>query len=934
MNQPSASVTLTSGPDSAPSQAPAAAAPQKLVYAFGDGRAEGDREMKNLLGGKGANLAEMSRLGLPVPPGFTITTEVCTWFYAHQQSYPAELAGAVETALSELERSIEKRLGDPDDPLLVSVRSGARASMPGMMDTVLNLGLNERTVQGLARRTDNPRFAWDAYRRFVQMYADVVLGLKSAGECQSPFGLELDRLKQRRKAQSDTDLTAADLEGLCARFKAIVKSRTGRPFPEDPREQLWGAIGAVFRSWMNERACAYRAMNDIPAEWGTAVSVQAMVFGNLGPTSGTGVAFTRDPATGAKRFYGEYLMNAQGEDVVAGIRTPLPIQSLAKGSPEAYRELLRIQKLLEGHFRDMQDLEFTIQEGRLFMLQCRNGKRTGFAAVRIATDMVREKLIAKEDALRRVEPEALTQLLAPVFEPAGISAARKAGRVLTKGLNAGPGAASGRVVFSAEDAQAWARRGESVILVRLETSPEDIRGMKAAEGILTARGGMTSHAALVARQMGKVCVAGASELEIRHKERRAKIRSKVLREGDWLSLDGTTGEVIAGRIKTQPSEVMTALFGNKRSAAAARRGQVHRAFTELLGWADGVRALGVRANADQPDQCRVAMAFGAQGIGLCRTEHMFFDGQKIDAVREMILADDAAGRQRALAKLLPLQRRDFEGIFVEMAPHPVTIRTLDPPLHEFLPREPAAQRALARKLKVGLSALAAKVESLVELNPMLGHRGCRLGITYPEITAMQARAIFEAACNVMKKRRRTVRPEIMIPLVATAREHELQAALVRETAERVFAERALRIPYLVGTMIELPRAALVADEIARTAEFFSFGTNDLTQTTFGISRYDAGRFVPFYVDAEILPADPFATLDIAGVGALMRLAVERGRAARADLKLGICGEHGGDPRSIRYCNALGLEYVSCSPHRLPVARLAAAQAALGAASRR
>ncbi len=933
VNLPSGSMTLTPGSDSPRAAGPAETAPQKLVYAFGDGRAEGDRDMKHLLGGKGANLAEMSRLGLPVPPGFTLTTEVCTWYYDHQKSYPPELALAVEAALSDLERSIGKRLGDPDDPLLVSVRSGARASMPGMMDTVLNLGLNELTVKSLSRRSANPRFAWDAYRRFVQMYADVVLGLKGTGEGQSPFGLELDRLRQRRKAASDTELSAEDLEGLAGRFKAIVRSRTGASFPEDPREQLWGAIGAVFGSWMNERACAYRAMNDIPAEWGTAVNVQAMVFGNLGATSGTGVAFTRDPATGAKRFYGEYLMNAQGEDVVAGIRTPLPIQSLSKSSPEAYRELLRIQKLLEEHYRDMQDLEFTIQEGRLFMLQCRNGKRTGFAAVRIATDMVREKLIGKEEALRRVEPEALTQLLAPVFEPAGISAARKAGRVLTKGLNAGPGAASGRIVFSAADAQAWARRGESVILVRLETSPEDIRGMKAAEGILTARGGMTSHAALVARQMGKVCVAGAGELEIRHKERRAKVGGKLLREGDWLSLDGTSGEVIAGRIKTQPSEVMTALFGSPRAAAAARRGKVQRAFTQLLAWADEVRVLGVRANADQPDQCRVAMAFGAQGIGLCRTEHMFFDGQKIDAVREMILAEDAAGRERALAKLLPLQRRDFEGIFLEMAPHPVTIRTLDPPLHEFLPREPALQRALARKLKVSLAQLAAKVESLVEINPMLGHRGCRLGITYPEITAMQARAIFEAACNVMKRRRRTVRPEIMIPLVATARELELQAAVVRETAERVFSERGFSVPYLIGTMFELPRAALVADEIARTAEFFSFGTNDLTQTAFGISRDDAGRFVPFYVDAEILPADPFATLDIAGVGALMRIAVERGRAARADLKLGICGEHGGDPRSIRYCNALGLEYVSCSPHRLPVARLAAAQAALGAARR-
>jgi pyruvate,orthophosphate dikinase len=898
------------------------------VYSFGDGRADGHKGLKNLLGGKGANLAEMCRMGLPVPAGFTISTEVCTWYTSHGGRYPDELRAHVDRALAELERSMGRRFGDAEDPLLVSVRSGARVSMPGMMDTVLNLGLNDWTVAGLARISGNPRFAWDAYRRFVQMYADVVLGVTAeAGEEISPFSAALDALKHKRKVSEDTELEAADLEGLVRTFKRIVKKRTGREFPDDPAEQLWGAIGAVFGSWDNERAIAYRAMENIPGDWGTAVNVMAMVFGNVGEDSGTGVAFTRDPATGEKRFYGEYLMNAQGEDVVAGLRTPLPIDRLEKSSPAAWRQLLRIQKQLEKHYRDMQDLEFTIEHGRLFMLQCRAGKRTGFAAVRIAVEMVKEKLISREEALMRVDPEALNQLLQPIFDSKQLRSARAKGDVLTKGLNAGPGAASGRIVFTAEDAEAWAKKKETVVLVRLETSPEDIKGMQAAMGILTARGGMTSHAALVARQMGKVCVAGAGEVEIDYKRRAMTVNGRRLKQGDWLSLDGTTGEVIAGQIATQSSEVVSVLF-KKRGGTANKKRPTYQAFDKLMRWADDVRTLGVRANADQPDQCAVAVTYGAKGIGLCRTEHMFFEAKKIDAVRQMILADDAAGRERALAKLLPLQRKDFEGIFIAMAPHPVTIRTLDPPLHEFLPHEPKQVRELAKKMKVSPARLTAKVESLKELNPMLGHRGCRLGIVYPEITAMQSRAIFEAACNVKKTKRKTVAPEIMIPLIGTAKELEQQARIVRETAAAVFAEKKIKIPYLVGTMIELPRAALCADAIAAHAEFFSFGTNDLTQTTFGISRDDAGTFIPHYVENEILPDDPFASLDIDGVGALMVIAAEKGREARPGIKLGICGEHGGDPRSVHFCHRLGLGYVSCSPHRLPIARLAAAQAVL------
>jgi pyruvate,orthophosphate dikinase len=903
--------------------------PAKLVFSFGRDGSDGGKDDRNLLGGKGANLAEMSTLGLPVPPGFTISTEVCTWYQDHGGRYPDALSGAVDAALTRLEAEMLARFGDPENPLLVSVRSGARVSMPGMMDTVLNLGLNDATVEGLARRSGNPRFAYDAYRRFVQMYGDVVLGIGAdEGEDFDPFALALDELKERRGVANDVELEADDLKGLVATFKAIVKRRTGKPFPEDPRQQLWGAISAVFGSWNNARAIAYRQMNNIPGSWGTAVNVQAMVYGNLGATSGTGVAFTRDPATGENRFYGEFLMNAQGEDVVAGIRTPLPIEQLKKSSPKAYRELMRIQKRLERHYRDMQDLEFTIQDGRLFMLQTRNGKRTGFAAIRIATDMVREKLISEKEAILRVDPEALNQLLQPVFSPKDKKRAQAAGRVLTKGLNAGPGAATGRVAFTAERAQEVARGGQAVLLVRVETSPEDIKGMQASNGILTARGGMTSHAALVARQMGKVCVAGAGDLEIDYKRRRMTVagHAGVIKEGDWLSLDGTTGEVMLGELDTQPSEVLSVLFGKGRNKA--QPGPVFRAFQRLMKWADEHRTLRVRTNADQPDQCETAIAFGAEGVGLCRTEHMFFGGKKIDAMRRMILAESTEEREKALKVLLPLQRKDFEGIFKAMGDRPVTIRTLDPPLHEFLPHEKADQKALAKDMGVSAKAVAAKVEHLTELNPMLGHRGCRLGIAYPEITRMQARAILEAACNVAKRSRKKPKPEIMIPLVGTAEELRLQAAEVRAIAEEVFEQKKMRLPYLVGTMIELPRAALTAADIAQHAEFFSFGTNDLTQTTYGISRDDAGKFIPLYVDADIFDGDPFATLDRAGVGRLMRIAVDEGRRARPDIKLGICGEHGGDPRSVEFCHDLGLAYVSCSPFRVPIARLAAAQAAL------
>jgi pyruvate,orthophosphate dikinase len=901
------------------------------VFSFGEGRADGHREMGDLLGGKGANLAEMCNLGLPVPPGFTVSTEVCGWYYDHRLSYPPGLENQVRLALAKIEASLGRRFGDADDPLLLSVRSGARVSMPGMMDTVLNLGLNDQTVIGLAERSGNPRFAWDAYRRFVQMYGDVVLGVggdDEAGGC--PFSAALEAKKAQRGVSLDVQLEVDDLEALVQEFKRIIREHTRQPFPDDPLEQLWGAIGAVFGSWHNERAIAYRAMHNIPGRWGTAVNVMAMVFGNMGATSGTGVAFTRDPASGEREFYGEYLMNAQGEDVVAGIRTPEPIEGLKRSSPEAFAELLEIQATLEAHYRDMQDLEFTIQDGRLFMLQCRTGKRTGFAAVRIATDMVEEGLISREEALMRIDPESLDQLLQPVFVRRELAAAERAGRLLTSGLRAGPGAATGRVVFSAPAAEDWARRGEAVILVRIETSPEDIKGMQAAKGILTARGGLTSHAALVARQMGKVCVAGVSELEIDYKKKSLRVHQQVLKEGDWLSLDGASGCIYAGQIATERSEVLAATFSKGKAAAAKRRGRLFQAYQKLMAWADEVRTLGVRTNADQADQCEKAVAFGAEGVGLCRTEHMFFGPGKIERVREMILANSTEEREAALKRLLPMQRRDFEALFKAMGELPVTIRTLDPPLHEFLPHEKAAIAKVAKDLGVRPAVVQAKVEQLTEINPMLGHRGCRLGITFPEITRMQARAIFEAACNVAKKTGKSPRPEIMIPLIASREELHVQAEIVRGVAEEVFQKKGLRIAYLLGTMIELPRAALTAGEIAKEAEFFSFGTNDLTQTTFGISRDDAGKFVPQYRQQEIFPDDPFATLDIQGVGRLMQLAVIDGRATRPDLKLGICGEHGGDPRSIHFCHNLGLAYVSCSPFRIPIARLAAAQAVLEA----
>ena len=896
------------------------------VYYFDERGADGNKDMKDLLGGKGANLAEMCQLGMPVPPGFTISTEVCTYYTHSQGQFPSTLRDEMVVAVERMEKALGKEFGNPDNPLLVSVRSGARVSMPGMMDTVLNLGLNDQTVVGLARASGNERFAWDSYRRFVQMFSDVVLGIGPApGEQVSPFSKAIRKLKKAAGVENVIDLEVEDLKELVTQFKAIVRKRTGGEFPEKPADQLWAAIGAVFGSWNNDRADAYREMNGIPGDWGTAVNVMAMVFGNLGNDSGTGVAFTRDPATGENRFYGEFLMNAQGEDVVAGIRTPEPIEKLEKLSPKAYKQLLKIEKKLERHYRDMQDLEFTIENGRLFMLQCRSGKRTGFASVRIAVEMVKERLISRKEALMRVDPEALNQLLQPVFGAKQLASAQKDGRLLTRGLNAGPGAASGRIVFTAQKAVAWRAKGQNVILVREETSPEDIRGMQASNGILTARGGMTSHAALVARQMGRVCVAGAGECHIDYKKLRMTVRDQVLAEGTEISLDGTTGHVYLGSIETHPSDVLRHLFGKGKKKVAS---PAVEAFQKMMTWADEFRTLGVRTNADLVDQCETAIAFGAEGIGLTRTEHMFFGGNKIDAVREMILADDTAGRERALKKLLPLQRKDFEGIFKVMKERPVTIRTLDPPLHEFLPHDKKQIAALAKEMGVKVSKLNTKIESLKEFNPMLGHRGCRLGITYPEITRTQVQALFEAACNVAKRSGVMPKPEIMIPLISTARELELQAAIVHEVAAKVFTRKKLSVPYLVGTMIELPRAALTAGEIASTAEFFSFGTNDLTQTTFGISRDDGGSFIPEYIEKEIFASDPFASLDEQAVGRLMAMACTEGRRARRGLKLGICGEHGGDPRSIQICQDLGLDYVSCSPYRVPIARLAAAQAAI------
>jgi pyruvate,orthophosphate dikinase len=908
---------------------------RKYVYFFGAGKADGNKDMKDILGGKGANLAEMAGIGLPVPPGFTVSAEVCGLFDANRGKVPKAVEREVEKNLARLEKTAGQRFGDPADPLLVSVRSGARASMPGMMDTILNLGLNDSTVSGLVAKTGNARFAYDSYRRFVQMYGDVVLGLKPVKKDDiDPFEILIEAKKRERGLANDVDLSADDLKDLVARFKAAIKEKTGHDFPEDPMKQLWGAIGAVFRSWMNERAIAYRRLYDIPDSWGTAVNVQLMVFGNMGDDSGTGVAFTRDPATGENAFYGEYLMNAQGEDVVAGIRTPLSIARLKRDDPKAYDQLGKIRHILERHFRDMMDIEFTIQQGKLYMLQCRVGKRTAFAAIRIAVDMVGERLIDAREALVRIEPDQLNQLLRPIFDPAEKDAAVRSGRLLARGLNAGPGAATGRVVFNSVDAEAWAKRGANVILTRIETSPEDIRGMSAAEGILTARGGMTSHAALVARQMGKVCVAGTGELCIDYGRNEMMAGGRTIKEGDWISIDGTTGEVIEGKINTRPSEVLQVLIEKSLDSG---RSAIHQTFAKVMAWADKYRKLGVRTNADQPDQAANAVAFGAEGIGLCRTEHMFFGEGKIGPMREMILADTLEQRRAALAKLLPLQRRDFKGIFEVMDGRPVTIRTIDPPLHEFLPHEESEQRALAAEMGISFEKVRERVESLHEFNPMLGFRGCRLGIVYPEITEMQARAIFEAAAET-KKKGIDVEPEVMIPLVGHVRELADQERIVRRTAEAVMKEQRVRFKYLVGTMIEIPRGAVTADEIATVAEFFSFGTNDLTQTTLGVSRDDAGRFLIPYVEKEIYAKDPFEVLDRAGVGQVMRIAVEKGRRARPRLKLGICGEHGGEPSSVEFCHLLGLNYVSCSPFRVPIARLAAARAALlnesaGAAAR-
>ncbi|MEW5798338.1 MAG: pyruvate, phosphate dikinase [Bacteroidota bacterium] len=897
----------------------------KYVYSFGGGRAEGKADMKALLGGKGANLAEMTNIGLPVPPGFTITTEVCTYYYAHNRHYPTTLAKEVYQATQKLNKAMKAKFGDPKNPLLVSVRSGARSSMPGMMDTILNLGMNDVVAEGLIEKTKNPRFVYDSYRRFVQMYGDVVMGVRPVGKHdKDPFEVIIEHKKKSKQVQLDTDLTAEDLKDLVQLFKKAIKENTGKEFPEDPEEQLWGAVGAVFGSWNNERAIAYRKMNNIPGSWGTAVNVQAMVYGNMGENSGTGVAFTRNAATGEDEFYGEYLMNAQGEDVVAGIRTPLPIVELKKARPQIYKQLDNIRRILEKHFRDMMDIEFTIQEGVLFMLQCRVGKRTALAAIRIAIDMVKERLIDDNEALMRIEPDALNQLLRPVFDLKEKDAAIQGGRMLAKGLNAGPGAASGRIVFSAPDAEEWRAKGEQVILCRAETSPEDIKGMDAAEGILTAFGGMTSHAALVARQMGKVCVVGCSALHIDYSSHSMKVNGKTIHQGDWISIDGSTGEVMEGKIATRPSEVMEVLISKTLDPKDA---PTYQLFAKIMSWADKYRKLNVRTNADQPDQASNAVAFGAEGIGLCRTEHMFFGEGKIGPMREMILAETEEDRKKALAKLLPLQRQDFEGIFRAMGGRPVTIRTIDPPLHEFLPHDKETQKALAQEMGISFEKIHRRVQDLHEFNPMLGFRGCRLGIIYPEITEMQSRAIIEAAANVIKEGTPAL-PEIMIPLVGNVKELEHQAAIVHRVAEEVMKEKNMKLKYHVGTMIEVPRGALTANEIAKVAEFFSFGTNDLTQTTLGVSRDDSARFLTPYVEKEIYVKDPFEAIDQSGVGELMKIAVEKGRSTKSTLKIGICGEHGGEPSSVEFCHRIGLNYVSCSPFRVPIARLAAARAAL------
>jgi pyruvate,orthophosphate dikinase len=899
----------------------------KYVYYFGDGSAEGNAKMKEVLGGKGAGLAEMTNIGVPVPPGFTISTEVCTYFNEHEKSYPAELKDAVAENLARVEESVGRKFGDAKTPLLVSVRSGARASMPGMMDTILNLGINDTTVEGVAKLADE-RFAFDSYRRFIQMYSDVVLGIK-----REKFEHELVASREKAGVDNDAKIPAANLRELVEAYKKIVRDAIGRDFPQDVNEQLWGAIGAVFNSWNNERAITYRKLNAIPDDWGTAVNVQSMVFGNMGDDCATGVAFTRNPSTGEHRFFGEYLPNAQGEDVVAGIRTPLPIskaqvvageQSLEEAMPPVYEQLVDVYKKLESHYRDMQDIEFTIQAGKLYLLQTRTGKRTGFAAVKIACDMVDEQLINNTEAVARVEAGQIVQLLAPVFDNAEKEKALKGGRLLGRGLPAGPGAAAGRIAFNAERAVEMAK-DSPVILVRVETSPEDIAGMHSAAGILTTRGGLTSHAAVVARGMGRPCVVGAGSIKVNYD--RGELRSEghePLEEGDWLSIDGTSGEIIDDKIDTRASEIVQVLIDGSMKPEDS---ETFRNFDRLLKWADEIRTLGVRTNADTPNDARVARLFGAAGIGLCRTEHMFFAEERILRVREMILARNEAGRRKALAELLPYQRADFDGIFRELDGLPVTIRLLDPPLHEFLPQTETQISSVARDMNWGFVELRNKVAQLHETNPMLGHRGCRLGVTFPEIYEMQVRAIFQAACDV-KKGGIDARPEVMIPLVGTVKELSILTEMVRRVAAETLQERGVDLPVIVGTMIEIPRAALIADKLGADAEFFSFGTNDLTQMTFGYSRDDAGTFLPEYVSKKILPKDPFESIDQEGVGQLVRLGTERGRSANPDLKVGVCGEHGGDPDSIRFFRTCGLNYVSCSPYRVAVARLAAAQAEL------
>jgi pyruvate,orthophosphate dikinase len=913
----------------------------KYVYFFGGETADGDGKMKNLLGGKGANLAEMCRIKLPVPAGFTITTEVCNYYYANNRTYPPELKKQVEEAFAKTEAVMGAKFGDAKNPLLVSCRSGARVSMPGMMDTVLNIGLNEKTLAGLIAATGNERFAWDSYRRFVQMYGDVVLDLKPQSKTEiDPFEHILEELKYEKGVKEDTQLDVPALKELVKRFKAVVKAKKGKEFPDDPMEQVWGAIAAVFGSWNNDRAIVYRRQYGYPESWGTAVNICSMVFGNMGEDSGTGVAFTRDPATGENVFYGEYLINAQGEDVVAGIRTPKKIAQLEKEMPDSYRQLQEIRKKLEQHYRNVQDIEFTIQKGKLWMLQTRNGKRTGFAAVKFAVDFQSEGLIPQETAISAdwIPPDDLNQLLQPIFDPA----AKRLAKVIAKGINAGPGAATGRIKFFADDAFEYVNRhGKGVILVRRETSPEDIRGMQAADGILTAFGGASSHAALVSRQMGKVCIVGCQDLHIDYERKVLTVKGKEYRDGEFISIDGFTGEVMEGQVATKPSEVIQVLISKTMRPEESK---VYQMFAKVMAWADAARKLKIRTNADEPEQASAALAFGAEGIGLCRTEHMFFKGDRIKAMREMILADSTAGRKKALAKLLPYQREDFYGIFKAMNGHPVTIRTLDPPLHEFLPHDHAGQHAMAEQMGVSQEVIADRVKTLHEFNPMLGFRGCRLGIVYPEITEMQARAIIEAACDAAKEGVK-VEPEIMIPLVGFPTELKAQAQLVRETAEKVFAEKKIRVNYLIGTMIELPRACIAADKIVKEggAQFFSFGTNDLTQTGLGMSRDDYGSFIRVYVDPpkykneageeitpeQLVPKDPFQVIDFDGIGGLMQIGVERGRSADKDLKIGICGEHGGEPDSVKFCHKIGLNYVSCSPFRVPIARLAAAQAALG-----